>query len=149
MADPLALFRRLIEEGFNKADETTIDEIISSDFVEHQFVPPGQPGRPSGPAGLKAVVTELRRGADDFQLTIEDAVVSGDTVWARLSGTGTDTGGQLGLAPTGRQFAVNVIDITRFAGGQAVEHWGVPDRMSLLMQLGHLDVVLGKAQAPS
>lgn len=138
MTDPLMLFRRLIDEGFSKADETAIDEIVSPDFLEHQFVPPGQPAPRVGPAGVKAIVRELHRGAEDFRLTINDAVVSGDTVWARLSGTGTDTGGQLGRAPTGKPFAITVIDIIRFADGQAIEHWGVPDRFGLLQQLGHL-----------
>jgi predicted ester cyclase len=30
-----------------------------------------------------------------------------------------------------------VIDVARFADGQMIEHWGVPDRMSILQQLGH------------
>jgi predicted ester cyclase len=30
-----------------------------------------------------------------------------------------------------------VFDVARFADGRMVEHWGVPDRMSILQQLGH------------
>jgi predicted ester cyclase len=138
MTDPLTLFRRLIDEGFTQADDAAIDEIVSPDFVEHQFVPPGAPGVKVGPAGVKAVVAALHRGAGDFRLTIDDAVVGGDTVWARLSGTGTDTGGQLGRPPTHRPFAITVIDIVRFVDDRAVEHWGVPDRFTLLQQLGLL-----------
>ena len=138
MTDPRALYRRLFEEGFTKADLDIIEELVSPDFVEHQFVPPGHPGRTIGPAGLKAIISELHRGAADFRLTIEDAVVDGDTVWGRLRATGTDTGGHLGRPPTGRAFAITVIDIIRFADGRAVEHWGVPDRFALLEQLGHL-----------
>ena len=82
------------------------------------------------------IITELRAGADDFHLSIEDVSVTGDTVWARLRGTGTDTGGQLGRPPTGKPFAITVIDIARFEDGRMVEHWGVPDRLGLLLQLG-------------
>ncbi len=138
MTDLLPLYYRLFDEGFTKADPDAIEELISPDFLEHQFVAPGQPARRVGSAGLKALVGELHRGAPDFRLTIDEAIVHGDTVWGRLTGTGTDTGGQLGHPPTGRPFAITVIDIIRFAGGQAVEHWGVPDRFALLEQLGHL-----------
>ncbi|HEY7224710.1 MAG TPA: ester cyclase [Micromonosporaceae bacterium] len=126
MTDPLALFRQLIDRGFTAADETVIDRIVSPEFLEHQFVPPGRPPRMTGADGVKALVRELHRGATDFRLTIEAAVVHDGTVWARLTGTGIDTGGQLGRAPTGRPFAVTVIDIIRFAAGQAVEHWAYP-----------------------
>jgi predicted ester cyclase len=51
---------------------------------------------------------------------------------------GTDSGtGQFGHAPTGKQISIDVIDIARFADGQMIEHWGVPDRMSVLQPLGH------------
>lgn len=126
MTDPLKLFCRLIDEGLTQADGAAIDEIVSHDFVEHQFAPPSTPGLQVGPAGVKAVVAALHRGAEDFRLTVDDAVVRGDTVWARLSGTGTDTGGQLGHPPTHRPFAITVLDIVRFVDDRAVEHWGYP-----------------------
>ena len=104
--------------------------------MEHQFESPQHPARVTGPAGFARIITELRAGADDFHLSIEDVSVTGDTVWARLLGTGTDTGGQLGRPPTGKPFAITVIDIARFEDGRMVEHWGVPDRLGLLLQLG-------------
>jgi len=105
--------------------------------VEHQFETPQRPARAVGPEGVARTIRQLRAGADDFHLAIEDTSISGDTVWARLRATGTDTGGQLGREPTGRTFEITVIDIARFAHEQMVEHWGVPDRLSLLQQLGH------------
>ena len=54
-----------------------------------------------------------------------------------MQATGTDTGGMLGHAPTGRRFAITVIDVARYDGDLMVEHWGVPDRFGLLEQLGH------------
>lgn len=104
--------------------------------MEHQLEAPQHPARVSGPAGLARIITELRAGADDFHLSMEDVSITDDTVWARLRGTGTDTGGQLGRPPTGRPFAITVIDIARFEGDRMVEHWGVPDRWGLLLQLG-------------
>ena len=31
---------------------------------------------------------------------------------------------------------IDVIDIARFENGNMVEHWGVPDRLACLLQLG-------------
>jgi predicted ester cyclase len=41
------------------------------------------------------------------------------------------------LPPTGKPISIDVIDVAPFADGQMIEHWGVPDRMSILQQLGH------------
>ncbi len=136
MTTPLSQFTRLIDEGFNAGDLTILDDVVSPDFVEHQFESPRHPARATGPAGVASIITELRNGADDFHLSIEDVSVTGDTVWARLQGTGTDTRGQLGSPPTGKPFTITVIDIARFHGDRMVEHWGVPDRLGLLLQLG-------------
>lgn len=136
MTDPLALFSSIIERGFNEGDLEVLDDLVSPDFVEHQFETSGQPATPGGTHLLGSVVEQLRRGAGDFHLEIEDAVVSGDTVWARLRATGTDTGGQLGHPPTGKPFEITVIDVARFEDGQMVEHWGVPDRLGVLLQTG-------------
>ena len=140
---PLSQFTRLIDEGFNAGDLTVLDELISPDFVEHQFESPQHPARVTGSASAARIISELRTGSDDFHLAIEDVSVTGDTVWARLRGTGTDTGGQLGKPPTGKSFAITVIDISRFVDGRMVEHWGVPDRLGLLLQLG----LFGRPQA--
>lgn len=46
----------------------------------------------------------------------------------------------MGHPPTGRRIEVDVFDICRFEDGQMVEHWGVPDRFTLIEQLGLLPV---------
>ncbi len=40
------------------------------------------------------------------------------------------------VPPTGKTFAIDVIDICRFRDGRIVEHWGVPDRFSQFKQVG-------------
>jgi hypothetical protein len=139
-SDPLTLFRRILDESFNTGRTDVLDELISPELVEHQFEAPGRAAPRVGPAGVAGIVRELRRGAGDFHLAVEDATVVGDTVWVRMRATGTDTGGTLGHPPTGRRFEITVIDVARFADDRMVEHWGVPDRFGLLEQLGLLPV---------
>lgn len=136
MTTPLQQFTRLIDQGFNAGDLSVLDEVIDANLVEHQFERPGRPAPVVGTSGPARIITELRSGAPDFHLTIEATCVRGDMVWARLRATGTDTGGQLGRPATGRAFEITVIDIARFVGDKMVEHWGVPDRLGLLLQLG-------------
>ena len=133
--DNAALFRELIDRAFNHGDVDAIDRLAAPDLREHQFERPGSPPPLSGTAGLKKIVGQLRGGAADFHMHVEDVVVAGDMVWARLRATGTDTGGQLGNQPTGLTFDIQVMDVSRFENGLLVEHWGVPDRLSVLQQL--------------
>jgi predicted ester cyclase len=42
----------------------------------------------------------------------------------------------MGNPPTGRRMRASVFDVIRVADGRMVEHWGVPDRLSVLHQLG-------------
>jgi predicted ester cyclase len=42
----------------------------------------------------------------------------------------------MGIPPTGKRMSINVIDIIGFANGQATDHWGVMDQMSMMQQLG-------------
>ena len=135
MSDPERLFRRLIEEGFNGGDLSVADAVTSSDFAEHQNF---GPGHAAGAEGVRAVITSLRRAFPDFHLQIEDIAVSGDTVWARMTATGTQAGPFMGHPPTGRTIRADVFDVIRVVDGRMVEHWGVPDRLGVLHQLGIL-----------
>jgi steroid delta-isomerase-like uncharacterized protein len=125
--------RRLIDEAFSRGHLDVCDELIADDLVEHQDY---GPGHAPGAAGVKAVVTSLRRAFSDFKLEIEEMVIAGDTVWARNIATGTHDGTYMGHPPTGRTFRIHVFDVMRVVNGRLVEHWGVPDRLGVLLQLG-------------
>ena len=132
-SDPETTARRLIDEGFNRGNLDVCDELAADDLVEHQnFGPDHAPGA----AGVKAVISSLRRGFSDFHLEIEDIAVDGDKVWLRMAGSGTNDGPFMGNPPTGRRMRTDVFDVLRVRDGKVVEHWGVPDRLGTLFQLG-------------
>ncbi len=128
------LFRRVVEEGFSQGNLAVIDELIAPRHDEHQA------GMGPGPEGVKSAIAYLHSVFPDFTLTIEDMTTDGDKVWARLKARGTHRGPHMGHPPTGRRIEVDVFDICRFEDGQMVEHWGVPDRFTLIEQLGLLPV---------
>jgi predicted ester cyclase len=142
---PEVVVRRLIDEGFSQGHLEVCDELIADEIVEHQDY---GPGHAPGAAGVKAVVTSLRRAFSDFKLEIEDMVVAGDTVWTRNVATGTNDGPYMGYPPSGRSFRISVFDVMRVVGGRVVEHWGVPDRVGALFQLGAISRPPGFAKGP-
>jgi len=125
------IFKILIEEGFSKGNVSVFDTYSSPNFVEHQygFFPPNV-------EGVKKAINSLHYSFPDFSLTIDDMIFSGSNVWGRMTGRGTHKNKFGPLFPTGKTFEITVIDIMRFESGKLIEHWGVPDRLALMEQLG-------------
>ncbi len=136
--DNKATVRRLTEEVFNQGHVALIDELCVPNFLYHE------PGIPDvhGREDLKRYVTTIRRAFPNIRVTIEDEITEGEQVVTRYLLRGTNTGEfvtpTMRFPATGKQVAVTGIDITRLAGGKAVEVWEQPDNLGLLQQLGLL-----------
>lgn len=124
------VFRIVIEQGFSKGDLAAIDAVVAPDFIEHQR------GAHSGVDALKRLVRQLRGWFPDLTLTIEDLVVSDDMAWGRIVARGTHTQTVMGRPPTGKPVRIDIVDIMRVVDGKMVEHWGVPDQLALMEQVG-------------
>ncbi len=127
------LFRRFIDEGFGTGDLAAVDAFFPADVT-----PPQAGVQPPSRAGVKGLIALLHTAFPQLTVTIEDIAADGDKVWARLRGQGTHRGEFMGLPPTGKAVAVDIIDICRFEGGKIVEHWGLTDRFGLMTQVGML-----------
>src|SRR5690348_4755563 len=130
MNENVAAFRLLIERGFSEGDLGVVDETVAPNCIEYQR------GLKPGAEGVKDTIRTLRAWFSDFRLTIEDLTVDGDLIWARNVGRGVNTGSIMGRPATGKAVAVDVIDVVRFGEGKIVEHWGVPDQLGMMLQLG-------------
>jgi len=138
-AEPAAvvLLERMLHEGFAGGRTDIVDELCSPDLVEHQL---GLSGTGADAiAKVKKGMTDVHTAFPDLRFTIGDWAQHEDIVWVRAEGSGTNTGPFLG-APTGRPVHFTVIDVARVAEGRIVEHWGVPDRFAILLQLGRIEV---------
>jgi len=124
--------RRFYEEVINQKHLAVVDEIAGATYVSHSF----PPGLPPGREGLKAFVGAFHAAFPDGHLSIDQMIAEGDTVATRLTFRGTHTGAFMGIPPTGKQVTVPALDMTSYADGKLVEHWGGPDQMSLMQQLG-------------
>lgn len=127
------LYRRFMEEVPNRGNFAVAEEMLADDVIEYETLPPGLP---AGKQGIMQLFRMVRGAFPDLHITIDDLVAEGDRVAARVMLRGTHRGEFLGYAPTGKPVAYCAIDISRFVDGKLVEHWGVPDYLSLMQQLG-------------
>jgi len=70
-----------------------------------------------------------------LQCKIEDLLVVGDKVTARLSFTGKYKGEFFGKAPIGKPIHFMAIDVLRIKDGKFVEDWHLEDNLTLVQQL--------------
>ena len=127
-----AALMRLIEEGFNRGNLAVVDDVVAPNSKEYQR------GNHDGSEGTKEVITTLRRWFPDFNMRAENIMATEDMVWARFRATGTNLGPVMHRPPTGRKMSIDVIDVVRFKAGRIIEHWGVPDQLGMMLQLGLL-----------
>ncbi len=130
--DTKKMVERIPLEVFNKDNFGLIDELVSSDFVDH-FV---QPGIPATRVGFKQSAIALKKAFPDLRYVIESSIETGDRVVHYVTATGTMTGELMGIAPTGKRAIWTEIHIARVANGRLVEHWAVIDQLGMLVQLG-------------
>jgi steroid delta-isomerase-like uncharacterized protein len=125
--------RRLFDELWNKGNLQVADEIFAPNYQHHDA---STPDLGKGPEGEKKRVNLYRTAFHDFRLTMEDLVVEGENVVTRWSCRGVHKGELNGIAPTGKQFAITGVTITRFSNGKIVEGFVNWDALGLLRQLG-------------
>jgi steroid delta-isomerase-like uncharacterized protein len=124
--------RRFIDEFQTKGDVAVAEELLAEDFVDRTPFGP-IPGTKEGVIQLFGM---LRGAFSDLRAEVHDMLVDGDKVITRKTFHGTHDGDFMGMPPTGKVVAWDVIDIVRHRDGELVEHWNVVDAYGLMLQLG-------------
>jgi steroid delta-isomerase-like uncharacterized protein len=123
------LVERFYDEVLNQQRLDLLDTLIAPDFVEHGFPPI------VGAEGFRAFVSGLIEALPDLELTVDDWVVEGDRVAARIGVRGTHRGEFLGYPPTNRPIQWTAIHIWRVADGRLAERWSEADVLGIVEQL--------------
>lgn len=131
------LVRRLFEEGYNRGDLTTIEQVIAPQFLLHDPVMPGI----KGIAGMKQHVSTYRTAFPDLRFTLEAQFVEGEFVTTRWTAFGTQRGALPDVPPTGKAATVTGISINRVVEGKLVEAWNYWDALGMFQQLGVVPVL--------
>src|SRR5215216_1385 len=111
----MALARRFLE-AFANGDLGTLDELLASDFVNHNPLPGQDPGRES----YMRTVAEKHAAFSDIRHTTHRT---------------HDRGSSLGMEPTGREWNFTHIDIHRISGGKVLEEWSAKSASPFLEML--------------
>ncbi len=127
-----AVVRRFVEEGWSGHNPNVVDEVVSPDYLNHAAVAEHR----RGIAGAKHIRNWLIAAFPDIRFDIEDIIAEGDMVAVRCIASGTHEGEFMGIAPTGKRFAIEQVHWVRIADGKLAEHWAVRDDLGMMRQLG-------------
>jgi steroid delta-isomerase-like uncharacterized protein len=128
-----AIMRRYFEGAWEQGDLELLDELLASDYVNHD---PATPDTPTGPEGVKGVVSMFRSGMPDLKVVIEDMIAEGEKVATRYTLEGTHEGELFGVPPTGRSLSIKSMTVERVSEGKVRDHWRVSDNLEMMQQLG-------------
>ena len=121
-ADPATLYCRFVECVVNRRRLDQLDQFLARDVVEHA---------PARTVGLRAARRGLARwlvAFPDAHLVIEDLVVEGDRLMARLTAIGTRRDPAVAGGLTGPQLRAAVFEAWAVRDGRCVERWLHVDR---------------------
>jgi steroid delta-isomerase-like uncharacterized protein len=110
-----------------------VDELLAPDYINHT---PATPDQPTGPEGVKGVVTMFRSAMPDLRVVIEDMIAEGDKVAVRYTLEGTHDGELFGVPPTGHRLSIKSIAVERVSDGKIRDHWRITDSLDMMQQLG-------------
>ncbi len=127
-----SLVRRYVEEVWNNGNASAVDNFFAPDYKRHlsptEALLDGE--------GQRQRIVGFLAAFPDIRFDIEDVFGEGGLVTFRSTVSGTHRGEFQGIAPTGKRIEVSLIDVVRVEDGKFAEHWGGPDMLDLLRQLG-------------
>lgn len=116
-----ALLVKYNKEVIENGDMIFFREIATSDFLNHS-APEGMPSRIDGV--IYFFTNVLHAAFSEIKVEVLDMIAEGDKVVTRKLISGTHTGDLFGIAPTGKNVEIKVIDIFTVYDGKLKEHWG-------------------------
>lgn len=123
---------RLYEEVINQGNLEVLDELYTSDYVNHA----APFGLSTGLDGLRKLFAMFIEAFPDQNIVADDMIIKEDKIVARWTLQATHKGTFMGTPATGRQIVMTGIDIERIVDGRIAEHWGGEDMLGVLEQIG-------------
>ena len=127
------LFKRRVA-AWNDHDVETIAELYAEDAVIES--PLG--GTHQGRAAIAAVAGAFFAAFSDTTATTDDLIIDRDRVVHVFTMSGTDTGGLMGMEPSGKPALVPMVAVCRVADGLITHERRIYDFTGMLVQIGVL-----------
>ena len=118
-------------EAWNARDLDGYLALYDSSIQLHGYSP-----APMDKQAVRGFYQMIFQAFDGPQLRFHEVFSSGDRLAVRFTMTGTHRGEFVGVAPTGRDIAVDGITVLHFKDGKCVERWSSVDMYAWLAQLG-------------
>lgn len=110
--------RFYVEQVLNQGDIATVDAVFAPDIQFHYPL-----GDLNGTVAVKEYVAAVRTAFPDITFTVYDLIGEGDTVAARWSLVGTQTGEFRGEPPTGNKVSLPGNTVFHCVDGKIKELW--------------------------
>jgi steroid delta-isomerase-like uncharacterized protein len=133
-ASNVQVVRDLIKNFFNGHRPDLAAEFFTEDF----WWTGGSVGTVQGRDTYQSVMAGFWAGLPDAAAAEEDMIDAGDTVVARFTVTGTNTGELWGVPPTGKRVSWQAVMIYKFRDGKIAQQWAAEDWVAILSQLGQV-----------
>ena len=127
------LFDRRLRAS-NDHDVETIAEFYAEDAVVES--PLG--GTHQGRAAIESVFGAFFGALSDATTTQDDLIIEGDRVVQVVTLSGTDTGGFMGMSPTGKPALLPMVNVCRVKDGLITHERRIYDFTGMLVQIGVL-----------
>lgn len=125
-----AIIRAFFDQVWNQGDESAIARFIAENAAGND------PDFGMGREGFTKQWREWQAAFTGLNFAVEEMVAEGDTVVARWTLTGTQTGTFLGIEPTGREIRVAGMSLDHLQDGMLVSRFDGWDNLGLRQQLG-------------
>jgi predicted ester cyclase len=112
---------RHLYEAFRTGSVDYLDEVVAPDFVDHDPMPE----QAQGLEGLKQAVATFRVAFPDGRIIPDELIAEGNTVVARVTLRGTQSGEFFGVSPTGGEMTADGIETYVIKGGKIAEGWSL------------------------
>jgi steroid delta-isomerase-like uncharacterized protein len=125
------LMRRFYKEVFGDWNMALVDEVVSPQFVSHDW----PEGTPTGTQPFLGFYSAIRSALPDARYEVDDLIAEGDKVVVRWRLLGTHKGDFGGFAATGRPIELKGVAIYRLEDGKLMERWVVADLYAVLQEM--------------
>jgi predicted ester cyclase len=113
-----------ITEIFDNGNVDDLDSYIAENAVDHGL--DTSMTKKPGLAGIKEMAAGYHKIFPNGKTTIHSMAVSGDTLFSYFTSTGTTSESFMGM-PANTKMSMSGVDIVRFEGDKAAEHWSFMD----------------------
>jgi predicted ester cyclase len=113
-----------VSEIFDNGNVDELDSYIAENAVDHGL--DTSMTKKTGLAGIKEMAAGYHKIFPDGKTTIHAMAVSGDTLFCYYTSTGTTSEPFMGV-PANTKMSMSGVDVVRFEGDKAVEHWSFMD----------------------